>query len=198
VTGAPRLDRRAALETERVLLRTLEGTDLERFRAIAFQPDTWRFFAGVISNEEELRCFVDAAVRDNQQGTRIVYTIVDKRDGSCAGSTAYGNVSYPDLRAEVGWTWLDGAHRGSGLNRHCKFLLLRNAFEQAGLERVEFKTDVLNVAARRALRKIGAVEEGVLRSHTIMPGGRRRDTIYCSVLRDEWPELKERLFADLE
>jgi RimJ/RimL family protein N-acetyltransferase len=192
-----RLDPSVDLESERVLLRRVERMDLEHFREIAFDEGIWRHFAGIISTEEELCRFIDAAVRDNQVGSRAVYAIVDKHDGGCAGSTAYGNISYADLRVEIGWTWLGSAYLGSGLNRHCKYLLMSSAFERIGFERIEFKTDVLNQRARRALEKLGAVPEGVLRSHTVMPDGRRRDTVYYSVLKAEWPALRERLFADI-
>jgi N-acetyltransferase len=191
------LDPSVALETDRVLLRPLDAGDLGGLQRIAFDGDTWRYFAGVISTDEELNQFVHAAVRDNQAGTRVVYTVVDKHRGACAGSTAYGNISYADRRVEIGWSWLGRDYRGSGLNRHCKYLLLRHAFECAGFERVEFKTDVRNQRARRALQGIGATEEGVLRSHTVMPDGWRRDTIYYSVLKPEWPLVRQRLFADI-
>jgi RimJ/RimL family protein N-acetyltransferase len=79
---------------------------------------------------------------------------------------------------------------GTGLNKECKFLLLQYAFEHLNFERVEFKTDVLNTAARNALKKIGAKEEGVLRSHMTLHNGRRRDSIYYSILLNEWEEIK--------
>jgi RimJ/RimL family protein N-acetyltransferase len=105
----------------------------------------------------------------------------------------YGNLSEPDRRLEIGWSWLGSDFRGRGINRWVKFLLLEHAFEDLGAERVEFKTDVLNLQARAGLRNIGAVEEGVLRSFNPMPDGRRRDAIYYSILRAEWPEVKAQL-----
>ncbi|MEO9238417.1 MAG: GNAT family protein, partial [Jatrophihabitantaceae bacterium] len=98
-----------------------------------------------------------------------------------------------DQRLEIGWSWLGRDFQGAGINRWAKFLLLQHAFEQLAAERVEFKTDQLNLQARKALRNIGAVEEGVLRSFNPMPDGRRRDAVYYSVLRAEWPEVKRQL-----
>jgi RimJ/RimL family protein N-acetyltransferase len=109
---------------------------------------------------------------------------------------SYGNLSEPDRRLEIGWSWLGAEFRGAGINRWAKYLLLRHAFEVLAAERVEFKTDVLNLPARRALSNIGAVGEGTLRSFNPMPGGRRRDAVFYSVLRAEWPQVQVRLTAD--
>jgi len=100
--------------------------------------------------------------------------------------SSFGNVSVLDSRVEIGWSWIGLDFQGTGVNSEYKRLLLSFAFDKLKFIRVEFKTDVLNVKARRALEKIGAVEEGVLRSHTQMHHNRRRDTIYYSILQEEW------------
>ena len=106
------------------------------------------------------------------------------------GSTSFGNISYRDSRIEIGWTWLGREFQGSGTNRQMKYLIFKHAFEVLGMQRVEIKTDVLNLPARYAVKKIGAVEEGILRSHTQMTHNRRRDTIFYSILRKEWDNVK--------
>jgi RimJ/RimL family protein N-acetyltransferase len=186
-------DRPVVLEDERVLLRLVVPGDVEALAPVAFDPAIWAYSVNSLSGREDLRAFVDEAVESTAAGRAVAFTIVDKRRGEAAGSTRFGNLSERDRRAEVGWTWLAPKFHGTGLNTHCKYQLMRYAFERQGAERVEFKTDVLNAAARRALRKVGCTEEGVLRSHTLMPGGRRRDTIYYSVLAPEWPGVKARL-----
>lgn len=108
---------------------------------------------------------------------------------------SFGNLSEADSRLEIGWSWLGVDFQGRGINRWAKYLLLEHAFETLGAERVEFKTDRLNVQARAGLRNIGALEEGVFRSFNPMPGGRRRDAVYYSVVRGEWPWLKGELAA---
>ena len=108
------------------------------------------------------------------------------------GSTSFGNFSFKDRRVEIGWTWIAKEYQGSGVNNEIKYLMLKYAFETLNFERVEVKTDVLNVKARRALSRIGFKEEGVLRSHTVMTHGRRRDTLYYSILKSEWNEVKIR------
>jgi RimJ/RimL family protein N-acetyltransferase len=117
--------------------------------------------------------------------------------GVVIGSTSFGNIDLLHGRLEIGWTWLGRQFQGVGINREVKFLLLRFAFEALEIKRVEFKTDVLNQQSRRALKNIGATEEGVLRSHMIMPHNRRRDTIYYSILADEWPEVKANYFTGI-
>ncbi|MFI9400714.1 GNAT family N-acetyltransferase [Nocardia sp. NPDC052316] len=185
----------AQLENDHVLLRPIEPTDRAGLCKIALDPDIWRYFVALVETEADFDAFFDAALDDQLAGRRVVFYIMDKASGRAAGSMSYGNMAERDGRLEIGWSWLGRDFRGSGLNRWAKYLLLEHAFERLGAERVEFKTDVLNEQARRGLRNIGAVEEGVLRSFNPMPGGRRRDAIFYSVLRGEWPGVKSKLAA---
>jgi RimJ/RimL family protein N-acetyltransferase len=180
------------LQDERVLLRPMSHSDLKGFEPIAFTPNIWRYFAGAIENAQDLRDFVEEAVAGNREGRYLAFTIMDKAGAAVAGTMRFGNLSPRDERVEIGWSWLGEAFQGKGINARCKYLMMKHAFD-AGMKRVEYKTDVLNQVARRALVRIGATEEGVLRSHTLMPRGRRRDTIYYSVLAAEWPSVEERL-----
>jgi RimJ/RimL family protein N-acetyltransferase len=182
---------RAVLENQHVLLRPITPEDRAAQRAIAFDESIWRYFVTLIQTDTDFDAFFDAGLADQEAGRRVVFHIIDKGTGQAAGSMSFGNLSPNDLRLEIGWSWLGIAFQGKGINRWAKFLMMRHAFETLGAERVEFKTDVLNVQARHALRNIGATEEGVLRSYNPMPGGRRRDAIYYSVLRREWPAVKE-------
>lgn len=182
---------RAVLENQHVLLRPIEPEDRAAQRAIAFDESIWRYFITLIRTDADFDALFDAALADQEAGRRVVFHIIDKGTGQAAGSMSFGNLSPNDLRLEIGWSWLGIAFQGKGINRWAKFLMMQHAFETLAAERVEFKTDVLNVQARHALRNIGATEEGVLRSYNPMPGGRRRDAIYYSVLRREWPAVKE-------
>lgn len=184
------------LEDDRVLLRPFQHLDIPELATIAMDEEIWRYMITRVSNPQELEAWVQAVTTGYEQGTRYAFMILDKASGKLAGSTSYGNISMPDKRLEIGWTWLSREFRGSGLNRHCKFLLLRYAFEELQLERVELKGDALNTRSRKAMQKIGATEEGILRSHTLMHDGRRRDTVYYSILRPEWEHLKQSVFGD--
>ncbi|MCX5011193.1 GNAT family N-acetyltransferase [Streptomyces sp. NBC_00555] len=183
----------AVLENEYVLLRPVAEADREAVRAVAMDPDIWRYFVSAVTDDADYATFFDACLADHAAGRRAVYVIVDKASGRVAGSMSFGNMAEADKRLEIGWSWLGRDFRGKGINRWAKYLLLRHAFDVLEAERVEFKTDILNIQARRGLRNIGAVEEGTLRSFNFMPGGRRRDAIFYSVLRAEWPRVEREL-----
>ncbi len=185
----------ATLENRHVVLRPLEATDRCALAEIAFEADIWRYFVSRIDDEAGLEVFMRSALDDRVAGRRAVFVVVDKRSNRTAGSMSYGNMAPADRRLEIGWSWLGKPFRGEGINGQAKLLLLATAFDVLGCERVEFKTDVLNTRARQGLRNIGATEEGVLRSYNYMPDGRRRDAIYYSILRAEWPSVRSRLEA---
>ncbi len=185
------------LETDRAKLRLISEADLSSFSQIAADPDIWTYFTRDLSRPDELAQWVSDALQEKERGLRFPFTIIDKRNGSICGSTSFGNISFYDKRIEVGWSWLGRASMGTGLNLHAKYLLLRYAFDRLGFARVEIKTDNLNERAKSALRKIGAQPEGVLRSHMQMPRNRRRDSIYFSILREEWSELSQTTFAGI-
>ena len=181
------------LENEYVRLSTIDPAHREGLRAVAHAPDIWRYFTTAIHDDADFDTYFDALLDRHASGGHVVYVITDKASGRIAGSMSYGNLAEAEARLEIGGSWLGLDFQGKGINREAKYLLLAQAFERLGAERVEFKTDVLNVQARRGLSKIGAVEEGVLRSYNYMPGGRRRDAIYYSVLRAEWPTVQRTL-----
>lgn len=183
-------------ETENILLRAIQPEDIDGYRKIAFDEAIWKFYPTMISNEAELQQFMNDALKGRETQTRVTFTAIFKPTGEIAGSTSYGNISPRDQRLEIGWTWVGTKFQRSGLNRANKFLLLQYAFDELNYIRVEFKTDVLNQQARKALLGIGCTEEGILRSHTLMNYGRRRDTIYYSILQNEWPGISNNIFKD--
>lgn len=178
------LDRTLTLENNKVLLRPMVRQDFPLLQAQASDPEMWRYFTHDLSIAEEFERWADPHFGLE----RLQFTVVDKASGALAGATAFGNFSARDQRVEIGWTWLGQDFQGTGINQTMKKLMLDYCFETLKLKRVEIKTDVLNMPARKALLKCGAVEEGILRSHTLMTHGRRRDTIYYSVLAGEWPK----------
>lgn len=182
------LDHHLILENEKVLLRPLQKQDFPSLRDLCTDPEMWTWFTFDLSTEEGFTDWADPALR----GERLQFTVVDKSTGKPVGSTAFGNYAPRDQRIEIGWTWLGKAAQGTGINQAMKKVMLQYCFEKLNLKRVEIKTDVLNLPARYALLKLGAVEEGVLRSHTLMVHGRRRDTVYYSVLPEEWEKIKKR------
>jgi RimJ/RimL family protein N-acetyltransferase len=186
------------LETDKVILRPIDRNDFEPFLQLAQDEDMWTYFTLNLSDENHLSRWMDMAFSDRGAGTRRPFTIIDKKANKIAGSSSIGNIAYHDLRFEIGWSWLGKKFRSTGVNLHAKYAMMRYGFEQLNFERVEFKTDVLNDRARQGLRKVGGIEEGILRSHMTMWNNRRRTSIYYSVLKDEWPILKETIFKDIE
>lgn len=180
------IDFNLRLENVSVLLRPLVKEDLPALLVLSSNPEMWRFFTHDLSTEEGLATWALPAF----QKQRLQFVIIEKTTNKIVGSTAFGNVSERDSRLEIGWTWLGKNSQGVGINTQVKKIMLTYCFDILGLERVEFKTDVLNIQARKALKNIGAIEEGVLRSHTLMTMGRRRDTIYYSILKQEWDYVK--------
>jgi len=146
-------------------------------------------------------CFVDTAdVRHwiddaTAQVGRIPFAIVEKAKCRVAGSTSYLNIRPEHRSLEIGWTWLGQDFQHTAVNTEAKLLLMTHAFEKLGCIRVEFKTDLRNERSQRALERIGAVREGVLRKHMIVQRGYHRDSVYFSVTDEEWPAVKQRLQA---
>lgn len=185
------------LETPRVLLRLLKVEDFTSLQPLTKDEDIWKYFTTKLSSDEELKKWIEDAMNGRKSFIRMPFIVIDKDTNTICGSTSYGNISFLDKRIEIGWSWLGVDFMGTGVNRHAKFALMSHAFEAMSMERVEVKTDVLNQRARKALLKIGMYEEGVLRSHQQMHSNRRRDTIYYSIIRDEWINVKKLFFSDL-
>ena len=185
------------LETNKVILRPIEENDYGYFLKLAEQdPAMWEYFSLNLGDSEQLKKWMNIAFTERASGIRRPFTIIDKASGDIAGSSSMGNISYHDLRLEIGWSWLGPEFRSTGVNKHAKFAMMRHAFESLDFERVEFKTDVLNERARKGLQHVGGIEEGILRSHMTMWNNRRRTSIYYSVLKAEWPELTKTIFKD--
>lgn len=140
-----------------------------------------------------LRAYIEKALQRQAQGSALPFAVVAKAAGRAIGSSRYEAIERTNRRLEIGWTWYGRAFQRTAVNTECKYLLLRHAFETLGCIRVEFKTDILNERSRAALLRIGAKEEGIFRHHMIMLDGRVRDTVYFSIIDDEWPQVKARL-----
>jgi RimJ/RimL family protein N-acetyltransferase len=178
------------LQSESIILRPIKSEDYYAFEKITEDKSMWDYFTHDLSIRAELKSWIEQAVYDLDLGSRLPFTILDKSSYLIIGSTSIGNVSMRDKRAEIGWTWIGRSHQGKGVNDGIKYLMIKHILEIANFSRVEFKTDVLNVPARKALVRIGAIEEGTLRSHTLMTHARRRDTVYYSILKSEWDDVK--------
>ena len=179
------------LSNERGLIRPLQLDDLQHLLPIATQhKELVRFSPTPIYNEELLSAYIKQAVEDRKNHFRYAFIIWDKLKNQYAGSTSFLNIVNKDKRLEIGYTWIGKDFQGTGLNAKVKQLLIDYVFNTLEFERVEFKTDERNEASRKALLKLGAQYEGCLRSHMLMADGFRRNSVYYSILRDEWKTEK--------
>lgn len=183
------------LENKRVLLRPLQEEDLLVLLPVALQPALWKVGATNISSQDDLEAYIAIAMEERISKTSVPFVIIDKQEKRVAGSTRFSALSSEHKRVEIGHTWIDTALQGTGLNKAMKYAMLQHAFDVMQMNRVELKTDELNTQSRNAILSIGATQEGILRHHMITSGGRLRNSVYFSILKDEWPEVKERVFG---
>jgi RimJ/RimL family protein N-acetyltransferase len=182
------------LEGLRVRLEPLSlEHHFERLCEVGLDPELWRWTTSVLRTRDDLRGYLETALREQAEGRALPFATIDKAGGRVAGSTRYGNIDRANRRVEIGWTWLGRPFQRSHVNTEAKYLMLRHAFETLGCVRVELKTNVLNRRSRDAMLRIGCVEEGVMRKHLVNEDGSSRDSVYYSVLDDEWPAVKARL-----
>lgn len=178
------------LEGEHVRLEPLGEEHTVALADVAFDPELWRWTMTQIESADDLARYVQAALAERDAGTSMPFATIERSTGRVVGSTRFGNIDVANRRAEIGWTWIARPWQRTALNTEAKYLMLRWAFEEFGCIRVELKTDALNVQSRTAIGRLGAVEEGVLRSHMITPTGRVRDTVYFSIVAPEWPAVR--------
>ena len=178
-----------------VTLEPLRKHHLAGLARAARGNNIWRYMSADLSTEGALDPWYEEACRLEKTGSQLPFAIRWTTDGELIGSTRYLNIVPQHLRLEIGWTWLIPTHWGGRANAATKMLLFQYAFERLGAARVELRTDVLNKRARQAIIKLGATEEGVLRRHMVMPGGRVRDTVQFAVVREDWPAVRATLAA---
>lgn len=189
-------DREIMLENEQARLEPLTENHFELLLPIAMHTELWEFTGAKVRAAADFRRYFDTALAEKKAGSSYPFAIFDKQHNQWAGSTRYGNISFPHKRVEIGWTWYHPALQRTGINKACKFLLLSFGFETLGLNRIELKTSALNFKSQGAMLKIGAIKEGLLRSHMINEDGIVRDTVYFSFIAAEWPQLKHSIFKD--
>ena len=189
------------LEDEFVLLRPLQETDIAHLLPFSRnEPELWKFSLVRANGKENLENYIRIAIKARENGTEFPFIVYDKRTGKYAGSTRFYDINYGFKTIQLGYTWYGKDFQGTGLNKHCKYLLLTYAFETLGMERVEFRADNDNERSKAAMLSIGCKVDGVLRSN--MPtfeSELRRNSIVLSILRKEWfEEVKDHLKKKIE
>lgn len=188
------------LEDELVLLRPLQATDVDNLLDISLnEPETWEYSLVRANGKENLENYIQIALKAKENKTEFPFIVFDKNSGKYAGSTRFYDINLAFKTLQLGYTWYGKDFRGTGLNKHCKFLLLQFAFETLGMERVEFRADNNNKRSIAAMKSIGCKVEGVMRNHMpTLESEVRRDSIILSILKKEWfEEVKENLKGKL-
>lgn len=175
------------LENDFVQLRALQKDDYELLLPFALQePEIWKYSLKPAAGAEGWRNYLDAALAAREEKKEYPFIVFDKRQQKYAGSTRFYDIQLDNQTLQLGYTWYGKDFQGTGLNKHCKFLLLQFVFEEIGAERVEFRADYANKRSIAAMQSLGCKIEGVLRNHLPKYDGSRRDSIILSILKDEW------------
>lgn len=177
------------LEDGRVLLRPLSRSDFDNLKDFSIlEPEIWKYSLISAAGEENMKSYLEKAVTGREDAKEYAFVVFDKQLKQYAGSTRFYDINILQSTIQLGYTWYGNKFQGTGLNKHCKFLLLEFAFEQLNMARVEFRADNENEKSKAAMLSIGFTIEGVLRSNTFKADGTRRDSIVLSILKNEWHE----------
>src|SRR5512140_1551065 len=176
-----------------VRLEPLTEEHVPGLTAVGLEDEIWQYLPyGKMRNENDIRAWVRLILSFAGQGTDLPFAAIDLASGCVAGATRYLEIRAAHRSLEIGGTWYGAAYRRTHVNTECKYLLLEHAFEQLKCIRVQLKTDSRNERSQRAIERLGAPREGVLRNHLILPDGHVRHSIYYSILDSEWPNVKAR------
>lgn len=171
-----------------IILEPLQPQHYDELVLIADNPAIWTYLLAA-----EFKKWFEEAVMEKQQQIRCPYVVRQVDSGRVVGCTSYYEFSEKHRRCNIGYTWYHTSVWGTQVNPDCKLTLLRHGFEEMKFNRIAFKTDMRNTRSQRAIEKLGATREGVFRKHMILHDGNTRDTVYFSIVDDEWPKVREGL-----
>jgi len=185
------------LEGSVVRLEPLSLDHLPGLIDVGLEADIWRWMPVSIQTPGDMRTYLETALAGRESGREMPFATLERSSGRVVGGTRYLNIEPAHRRLEIGYTWISPAWQRTAVNTDAKLLMMTHAFNTLGALRVEFKTDALNEKSRTALLGIGAKEEGTMRNHMITQGGRRRDSVYFSVIEEDWPQVRQHLESRL-
>jgi len=181
------------LSDEVVELVPLEHSHEKDLVEAAKDGELWNLWYTMVPKPEEMRSEIERRLSLQASGSMIAFSVIEKASGKVVGMTTFMNIDAANKRLEIGHTWNRKSVHGSGLNRRCKLLLLKHAFEELECIAVEFCTHFLNRQSRTAIEGLGAKLDGILRNHRLLPDGSLRDTCVYSIIQSEWPTVKNHL-----
>ncbi len=185
------------LEGALVRMEPLTLDHLPALYEIGLHPELWTWTNAICTTKPALKEYIEEAITSREQGTAVPFVTFDRVSNRVVGSSRFGNIDSKNRHVEIGWTWITPSAQRSHVNSAAKLLMLSYAFDELGCLRVELKTDALNSKSRNAMLRLGCKEEGTFRRHMITDAGRIRDTVYFSIIAEEWPPIRERLTENL-
>jgi N-acetyltransferase len=180
-----------------VQLRPLERTDRDELISAAGDGELWKLFYTRVPSPERMEDAIETFLRLRDQGTMMPFTVRLASTGRVVGMTTFCNIDAANRRLEIGYTWFARSSQGTGVNAASKLLMLGHAFDELGCIAVEFRTHWMNQRSRRAIERLGAKQDGMLRSHQLMADGSIRDTVVFSIIASEWPTVRNELHRRL-
>jgi RimJ/RimL family protein N-acetyltransferase len=185
------------LENQKVLLVPFSEEYKATLKKVIFDETIWRYMGMSMKTEDDLDNYINSTLFERAEGKSYPFIIIDKETNTVAGSTRLGNINFHNKRLEIGWTWYGTEFQGTGLNKACKYELLKYIFEEMNFNRVQFSADIDNLKSQKAILKLGAKQEGIFRNNYIDQNGDKRDDVYFSLISDEWLDIKGKFFMDL-
>ncbi|MBV7506833.1 GNAT family N-acetyltransferase [Bacillus sp. sid0103] len=186
-----------SLQGETVKLMPISMDHLDGLWEAAIPDEIWTYMATKVRSKDEMEHMINAAIKAREKGTEYTFTVVDN-ENKIIGSTRFLDILPRHNSAEIGSTWYHPAVWRTSVNTECKFLLLKHAFDVWNLTRVQLKTDSRNIRSQQAIARIGAVKEGELRKDRIISDGYVRNTVFFSILSDEWKDVSIQLKMKLQ
>ncbi|GMN11423.1 GNAT family protein [Croceitalea sp. MTPC9] len=186
------------LELNGVKLIPLEKQHKEALLKAASDGDLWKLWVTSVPSKDTIDEYIAIALSEQQLQKSLPFVVVDTKTNAIIGSTRFCNVDASNKRLEIGYTWYSKSHQRTGVNTKCKLLLLQHAFENLNVIAVEFRTNWFNYASRKAITRLGAKQDGVLRNHRMNSDGTLRDTVVFSIIKNEWPTVKKSLLFEIE
>ncbi len=184
---------KVALVGDHVRLEPLTENHLDGLRRAISDGELWKLFFTLVPHPKNINDFYSGACQMHASGSGLAFATIDQSSNEVVGSTRFMNANLPNKCVEIGFTFIRASSQKTKINTEAKLLMLTHAFESLKLNRVEFLTDYLNTRSRNAILRLGSKQEGILRSHKIMPDGRVRDSVLFSIIGNEWAGIKQGL-----
>lgn len=184
---------------KRAMLRLMDANDVEKlFAIVEGNKEVWTYLIAKMESYQDMERYVETAVKRYEKGMDLPFVVIDQKTNEVVGSTRLYSISNDNKTVELGQTWYHPSVQRTSVNTECKYMLLQYAFEELHMLRVQIKTDLRNEKAQRAIERLGAVKEGILRNERRLPSGYVRDAVVYSIIASEWPIVKDRLLHKMD